>query len=161
MPMSCWTMAGFTLVEMLVVLVIVATLASIAMPMAELASRRAKEDELRTDLRTIRDALDAYKRAVDEGHIARNAIDSGFPPNLGVLVSGVEDSRSPTRSQLYFLRNLPRDPFAEDDGESASATWATRAYASSPSDPRPGNDVYDVHSKSLETGLNGQPYTLW
>lgn len=57
---------GFTLIELLIVVVIMGVLASIALPLTELASKRAKEEELRTALRQIRTALDGYKKAADE-----------------------------------------------------------------------------------------------
>ena len=152
---------GFSLIEMLVVVVIVGVLATIGLSLAELAHKRAHEEELRQALRDIRSALDAYKRAVDEGHILRKANEPGFPPNLDILVEGVEDLRSPTRDHLYFLRKLPADPFATDETTRPSETWAVRSYESPPENPQPGKDVYDVHSRSDEIGMNGVPYRQW
>lgn len=151
---------GFTLVEMLVVVVIVSVLASIALPLAELAHKRTKEEQLARALREIRDALDAYKRASDEGRIARAADASGYPPTLSALVDGVEDARSPTRASIYFLRRIPRDPWARDDLE-AARSWGLRSYASPANDPRPGSDVFDVYSTSEDVGLDGRPYRIW
>jgi general secretion pathway protein G len=153
--------SGFTLIEMLVVVIIVGVLATIGLPLAELAHKRAHEEELRSALREIRTALDAYKKAVDEGHILRKADESGFPVNLDVLVDGVEDLRSPTRDHIYFLRRLPADPFADDPSKAAAATWALRSYESPADRPQPGKDVYDVHSRSEEMGMNGIPYNIW
>lgn len=152
---------GFTLIEMLVVVVIVSVLASIGLPMAEMAHRRAQEEELRHALREIRSALDAYKRRSDLGHIIRSVGDSGYPPDLSALVDGVVDIHSPTGEKIYFMRSLPRDPFAPADVRSAIDTWALRSYASPSTDPKPGRDVFDVHSKSREVGLNGTPYHTW
>lgn len=153
---------GFTLVEMLVVLTIVGILASIALPLAELAHRRQKEEELRIALREIRGALDSYKRLTDEGRIMRNAAQSGYPPNLQVLVNGVEDSRSPNRAQIYLLRRLPQDPFKKNTGEgNEDSGWGLRSYESPPNQPKSGNDVFDVFSTSDEVGLNGIPYRQW
>ncbi len=153
---------GFTLVELLVVVVIVAILASVALPLSELGRRRAQEEELRTALRQLRDALDAYKHATDIGEIARNADESGYPPNLEVLVAGVENQRDATRGRRYFLRHIPRDPFAEETAaENPANDWALRSYESPPDAPRPGRDVFDVASRSNAVGLNGIPYSRW
>jgi len=152
---------GFALVELLVVVAIMAILASVALPLAHLSHRRAQEEDLRRSLRTIRDALDAYKRLADAGRIERSVGDSGYPPSLDVLAQGVTDARTPTSAKIYLLRSLPRDPLSPADAGAAASTWSTRAYASPPEDPRPGDDVFDVHSKSTGVGLNGIPYRDW
>lgn len=152
---------GFSLVELIVVVAIVGVLASIGLPLAELAQKRNKEEELRYALRQIRDALDAYKAAGDQGHFTRTQGDSGYPPDLSSLVNGIADAQSPKGGKLYFLRNLPSDPFAQGTSSQAEDTWATRSYNSPPDAPEPGKDVYDIHSKSKEVGLNGVPYNRW
>jgi general secretion pathway protein G len=145
---------GFTLVELLIVVAIVALLASVAAPLAELSYQRGKEQELRTALREMREAIDAYKRAADDGKIEKSADSSGYPPTLKTLVEGVPDKSTPEKSTLYFLRRIPRDPISGED-------WGIRAYASPANDPQPGKDVYDVYSKSEEIGLNKVPYKEW
>lgn len=147
-------MKGFTLVELLIVVAIVALLASVAAPLAELTHQRGKEQELRHALRQIRTAIDEYKRAADEGRIERKADESGYPPSLEALVEGVKRKDVPTDEKLYFLRRLPRDPVSGED-------WGLRSLASPPDDPRPGKDVYDVYSRSEKLGLNGVPYREW
>ncbi|MBV8603422.1 MAG: type II secretion system protein [Pelomonas sp.] len=151
---------GFTLIEMLVVLAIVAMLVGVARPVLELSVQRTQEYALRSALRTLRGAIDAYKHAADEGRIARAADASGYPPDLASLVKGVKDVRSPDGSMIYFLRSLPRDPFA-DPGQPAEQTWAPRAYDSPPDAPRPGRDVFDVHSQSERRAIDGSFYKDW
>lgn len=152
---------GFTLIELLATVSIVLLLATMAMPIAELAQRRAQEQALREALRQIRSALDAYKQASDQGRIPRSALESGYPPTLEVLAEGVEDARSADRRRLYFLRRVPRDPLAVDASLPAARTWGLRSYESPPEDPRPGRDVFDVHSLAEGKGLNGRPYREW
>ncbi len=152
---------GFSLVELLVVIAIMSILATIGLPLAELSHRRAQEEELRRALREIRSALDTYKRMVDAGVIARPAGGSGYPPNLRVLVDGEVNAQTPQAGRLYFLRRMPRDPFAPDKTVEAADTWGLRSYQSPPDDPQPGRDVYDVYSKMPGHGLDGTPYRLW
>jgi general secretion pathway protein G len=152
---------GFTLIELLVSVVIVGLLASVAVPLAELSVQRGKERDLREALREIRGAIDAYKQAVDDGRIGADRLASGYPPNLQVLVEGAVDARNPIKDRrIYFLRRIVADPFAPATADPAS-TWATRSYASAPDAPIDGEDVFDVYSKSPETGLNGVRYQQW
>lgn len=194
---------GFTLIEMVVVVMIVGILASAAMPLMALHKRRTQEAELRESLRALRRAIDAYKQASDKGDIAKRAEDSGYPPTLDVLVKGVPRVSSgaaaaaaprasasaaattaptpaPTASAatnafavtplgaaggkapsvIYFLRRLPRDPFA-DPTVPAAQTWGVRSYASPPGAPAPGADVFDVYPLSDEVGLDGVPLREW
>lgn len=153
--------AGFTLIELLVTLAIMALLAALVMPVAEISLQRAREAELRTALRTLRNAIDAYKQASDEGRIAPRAGASGYPPTLDALVQGVPDIKTPKGGKLYFLRRIPRDPTNPDTYAEPAATWATRSYASGPDHPRAGEDVFDVFSQSPGIGLDGTPYSEW
>lgn len=152
---------GFTLIELLVTLAVLAVLATLALPMAQLQAQRRQEAELRLALREIRQAIDAYKRAVDEGRITRAAGGSGYPPSLNTLVEGVADQRDPGRARLLFLRRVPRDPFHSDPATASADTWRLRAYASEADDPQPGEDVYDVLTRSERRGLNGIPLNQW
>ena len=152
---------GFTLVELMVTVAIVALLSGIALPLAELAARRQKEQALHAALREIRSAIDAYKLAVDQGRIRRSADQSGYPESLDALVLGVEDARSPKQEKIYFLRRLPRDPLFPQAEARAADTWGKRSYASPPDAPREGDDVFDVYSLAPGTGLNGVAYKDW
>jgi len=153
--------AGFTFIELLASLAIIATLASVAFPMVELSVKRDKEKELRRALREIRLALDAYKQAGDEGRIVRSADESGYPPTLAALVEGVEDQKDPARRRIVFLRRVPRDPFSPDNNLPSDRTWAVRSYFSPASNPQPGRDVFDVYSVDPGIGLNKVPYREW
>lgn len=152
---------GFTLIELMVTLAIIAVLASIALPLTQVAVQRSKEQELKGSLRQIREALDAYKQASDEGRIAKSAEESGYPNSLEVLVDGAIDTKDPARKTIYFLRQLPRDPTYSDTSVPAADTWGKRSYASSHDDPREGNDVFDIYSLTQGSGLNGVPYREW
>jgi general secretion pathway protein G len=166
---------GFTLIELLVTLTLVGLLAVVAMPLAEVSAVRSKEADLRSALRSIRVAIDAYKAASDAGEIPKETGESGYPPSLKVLVSGVDrklrtgaaapasaaaSGPAPAR-RLYFLRRVPRDPFAEDDAQADDQTWQLRSYRSAPDRPEAGEDVFDVSSRSRRIGMNGVPYQKW
>jgi general secretion pathway protein G len=146
--------AGFTLIELLITVTIVALLASVALPLAEVSSQRSREQDLRHALRELREAIDTYKRASDDGVIERAADRAGYPPTLSALVEGVSDKRKPDAPKIYFLRRLPRDPMTGED-------WGLRSYASTASEPQAGQDVFDVYSRSPGVGLNSVPYKDW
>jgi general secretion pathway protein G len=154
-------MKGFTLIELVIAVAIVAVLASAALPLNELVVQRAKEQDLRRALRDMRTAIDAYKQASDDGRIVKRPGETGYPKRLEELVEGVEDQKSPKRDKIYFLRRIPRDPFATDAAASDAATWSKRSYSSPPDDPREGEDVFDVYTAAPGKGINGRPYKEW
>nr|WP_236943657.1 type II secretion system protein [Jeongeupia sp. USM3] len=149
------------MVELLVTLGIMGVLVLVAVPMAQVAVQRDKERQLRQALSQIRDALDAYKRASDQGRILVTIGESGYPKTLDELVEGVPDQRSPSKQNMYFLRSLPRDPMNPDATAKPSETWGVRSYLSPPDDPSEGADVFDVYSTSEKVGLDGVPYREW
>ena len=155
----CAGRSGFTYIELMVTLAILAVLASVALPYAQLTVQRSNEFELRRALRDIRTAIDAYKQAVNNGQIP-GATTSGYPANLDVLVNGVPNTQVPG-TNVYFLRRIPSDPFAPNPSLPPDQQWGLRSYESSPTAPKPGQDIFDVYSQSTGVGLNGIAYSNW
>lgn len=155
--------AGVTLVELLVVLVILSTLAAVVIPQAEVMLRRDKELELRRSLRTIRSAIDQFHADWTAGKIAHDeeyASDDGYPVNLDVLVEGIP-SASVDGENRYYLRRIPLDPFALSTNME-QVQWALRSYQDPPDASNwGGRDVYDVRTTSDKKALNGTNYDEW
>jgi len=152
---------GFTLIELVVTVTIVSILALGIVPLAKVTIQREKEKELRADLRNIREAIDSWKRAYDEGRIRKSLKQSGYPPSLHALVEGVQDEKDDKKRKIRFLRNIPADPLNKNENLTAEESWGLRSYDSEAEDPHPGDDVYDVYSLSTHKGLNGRPYNTW
>lgn len=160
---------GFTLIELMISLAVMAILAVMVNHIAEIMATREREQQLYSALRAVRGALDAHKRAFDQGRIAPPPLApgapvpvlSGYPKNLQVLVDGVEDALDPEHKKMRFLDRIPRDPMERNPTLTPAETWALRSYASGPDNPQAGDDVFDVHSRSARPGLNGAPYSSW
>lgn len=152
---------GFTFIELMMSLAILGVMAMVAVPMAQHQAQRLKERELRRSLTEIRDAIDRYKRAAEQGRIRLQIGESGYPSRLEDLVEGIVDQRSPAGQSMFFLRRLPRDPFHPDAAAKPADTWGLRSHASPPDAPAAGADVFDVLSISGRVGLNGVPYAQW
>jgi len=153
---------GVTLIELIVTMAILGILASIIMPLTTVSAKRAREFELRRDLRTIRTAIDEHKKAYDEGRIRPTLGGNGYPKSLSLLAEGVDDIKSPkSGAKIRFLRSIPRDPMNPDKTIYPENSWGLRSYDSDADSPREGDDVYDVYSISEETGLDGTPYKEW
>lgn len=151
--------AGFSLIELLVVMALLGILAWAMVPMWELTVQREREVELKRALWEIRDALDAYRKAVEDGLIEGGGGPSGYPANLTELVTGRPNLKRPGE-RIYFLRRVPTDPFAPARQPPENA-WGLRSYKSPHDRPEPGSDVYDVYSTSAAIGLNGVPLRDW
>jgi len=153
---------GFTLIEVIMTVAIIGLLSTITLPLAELSVQHSKEQDLHLALREIREGVDAYKQAVEDGRIKLSAEKTGYPETLQLLVEGVPDEKNPgTQNKIYFLRRIPRDPMDTDPNKSNEETWGHRSYQSSADDPQEGDNVFDVYSLSQGTGLNGIPYAKW
>jgi general secretion pathway protein G len=144
--------SGLTLVELIITVAIVAILASAAIPVAKYQVKREKERELRSDLWGMRDAIDHYKDAAEKGGIQTKADSFNYPPDLQTLVDGVDVQSK----KVKFLRKIPIDPMT------GSADWGLRAMQDdADSDSWGGQNVFDVHTKSPGTALDGTKYSTW
>ena len=151
---------GFTLIELTVTVALVGLLAWVTVPLFEITTTRVKEVELRSALRQIRSALDAYKAAADAGAISKSVTESGYPPSLELLTTGIETKNRLGVRHVVFLRQLPRDPFFPDQTTAPAKQWLTRPYGGTFEDSRP-DDIFDVASRSERIALNGTPYREW
>jgi len=151
------TQSGMTLLELIIACAILLVLSSAALPIARYSMLRHKETELRNDLETMRDAIDAYRSAADLQQIKTTLGGSNYPPDLETLVNGVPlTAGGGGDKRIRFLRKIPVDPMTgradwgmrgvEDDVD--SLTWG-------------GKDVFDVYSTSTGTAMNGTRYADW
>lgn len=146
---------GYTMVELVLVTTLLVTLAAVALPTSKYTVRRAKEMELRQALRSMRNAIDEFKRYSDAGLIPVELGTDGYPGELEVLVEGV-DLVGQIDKQVRFLRRIPRDPMT---GE---YEWGMRSYQDDfDSTSWGGENVFDVYSLSAGVGLNKVPYEEW
>ena len=147
--------SGYTMVELVLVTTLLVTLAAVALPASKYTVRRGKEIELRQALRSMRNAIDEFKRYSDAGLIAVDLGTDGYPSELEILVEGV-DLVGQIDKQVRFLRRIPRDPMT---GE---YEWGLRSYQDDfDSTSWGGENVFDVYSLSEGVGLNKVPYKEW
>ncbi|MBI3560338.1 MAG: type II secretion system protein [Gammaproteobacteria bacterium] len=161
--MSLTASRGLTLIELLVTLTILSILAAAAMPYVEMTVTRSKELELRRALREVRTAIDRYHEDWLSGKISKtssSASDDGYPRSLLMLVDGVESAEAKGGKRRY-LRRIPRDPFASAD-KPVEEQWLIRGYQDEiDAVVSSGNDVYDIHTYSERTALDGTLYREW
>ena len=150
---------GLTTVELLAALGVLLVLASIAIPLKRWDEKRRREDYLRMTLQSVRDAIDQYKKMVDEGRIQQKDVDQrGYPRDLEELVEGVDvvDPASGEQHKMRFLHRIPEDPFT---GE---AEWGLRSYQDDwDSTSWGGENVWDIYSLSELKALDGTYYKDW
>ena len=143
---------GLSLVELIVTVAILAILSTVVYPIARFQVKRHKEQVLRDDLWEMRHAIDNYKDAADRGGIRVEVDSAGYPPDLDTLVKGVDIQGH----KVKFLREIPTDPMT------GKKDWALRSMQDDPdSDSWGGQNVFDVHSSSQGTALDGTKYSTW
>ena len=151
---------GLTLLEMILAMAILAVLATVIVPMAEVTAMRGRELELRSALREPRTAIDNYKadfdKAVEKKKITAAINETGYPESLEILVEG-SDWGGLYPYKRKYLRRLPQDPFDEyDEG------WGLRSYKDDPDSTfYGGDDIYDIYSQSQRMALDGTAYNTW
>jgi general secretion pathway protein G len=153
---------GFTLLEIIIVIIILSVLTAAAIPMVRNTVRRERESDLRLALRQIRQAIDRYKLYNDQSNGAAIPIEwktpTGYPKELKLLVDGFTPANvvGTSEARVRFLRRLPIDPMTGD------AEWGLRSYKDKPDATSwGGDDVFDVYSKSDAVALNGTKYKDW
>lgn len=143
---------GFTLIELIVASAILIILTGMAVPLMRLSVQRERERELHHDLWMMRDAIDRYKDAADQGKFQIKLGSEGYPPDLDTLVTGVDVQGK----KLKFLRKIPVDPMT------GTNEWGMRSMQDdADSDSWGGQSVFDVYSKSQGTALDGTKYKDW
>ena len=150
---------GLSYIELLVAATVLLILASAAIPLTRWDQKRRAEVRLKVTLRTMRDAIDQYKKYADEGLIMLTDVEQmGYPKDMEELVDGVQigDPQSPEAKTIQFLLRIPEDPIT---GE---IEWGMRSYQDDwDSDTWGGENIYDVYSLAPGVALDGSAYSEW
>jgi general secretion pathway protein G len=127
------TQAGFTLIELIIVMSIIGILATLAIPSFVVAVNHAREAVLKEDLQTMRSAIDSYTMDKQKA-----------PQSLDDLIHD------------GYLKSIPEDPMTH-----SKDTWVTETSDAMYSLDQTEPGINDVHSGSEATGSDGQPYSSW
>lgn len=157
------TRSGLSLIELVVTVTILSILAAGVIPLTRMTAQRTKEIELRRNLRTIRIAIDDYKRKFDKMPEGPLKTGFGYPKDLQELLEGRDfgDGRS---GKIKFLRRKIYDPFhPPESGSDETWGWNLRSSVDKPDSTIWGKeDVYDVYSMSEGTSIDGKTkYSEW
>jgi type II secretory pathway pseudopilin PulG len=120
------SIAGLTLIELILACSILLILSSAAMPIARITVKRQKEAELRRDLREMRNAIDRYKDAADKNQIRTEVGSQGYPPDLQTLVDGVTVSVGGNTRRPAHRRSGPALQVARRRSDLQPARWVKR-----------------------------------
>ena len=148
--------SGLTLIELIVAFSILSLLCTMAVPLARYKVKRDRERDLRWALHEIRAAVDKYKDDAEAGKLGPTKMDTfNYPENLETLVEGVKMAGK-VDTKVKYLRRIPKDPITN------SFDWGKRSMQDDPkSTSWGGQNIFDVYTKSRETGTDGTPYTEW
>ncbi len=156
---------GFTLIELLVVIAIMGILASAVLPLSRMTVKRVKEIELRSSLRALRTAIDAFQMDCLEKKLSSDYCKSdqdNYPESLEQLTAPLNLAGSAAGKTRKYLRRIPRDPMTPLDSPDQPNNWGLRSYSDPPDSTQwGGGNVYDVYSKSDESALDGSKYSTW
>jgi len=146
---------GFSLVELIATVAIIAILVGMALPLARNSLKREREAELRQALREMRKAIDTWKEASDGGKIEVPTDTEGYPQTLDAMVNGVQLIGQAGKN-LKVLRKIPTDPMTN------STDWGMRSYQDEvTAGSWGGQNIFDVYSKSDGIAFDGTRYRDW
>ncbi len=149
--------SGFSLVELITVVVIISILSVAAMPLVRHSVQREREIELRRALRGMRTAIDDYQTFVIENKIKFDEDTYGFPEKLENLVDGITYRDKENKQRVRkFLRRIPVNPMDPD------SDWGLRSYQDkADATSWGGQNVWDVYCPVSRRALDGTLYRDW
>ena len=156
---------GITLIELLVVIAILSILATAVMPLSRMTVKRAKEIQLRSNLRILRTAIDEFKKDCTEKRLSSDyclSDQDNYPATLELLTKPLTLAGTLAGKSKKYLRQIPRDPMMPLESPENPNNWGLRAYSDEPdSEMWGGGNVYDVYSMSTGIAIDGSKYSTW